>query len=48
MHFNILIYQMADHSEVMQGINRQTGVKYTALAPNVKGFHSAVSIKIGL
>lgn len=35
---------MADHEEVMKGIERHTNTTYAALAPNTKGFNSAVSI----
>lgn len=34
---------MADHKEVMRGIERHPGVQYPVLTPNLKGFHSAVS-----
>jgi len=34
---------MADNEAVMQGITRRTGVTYSALTPNIKGFHNAVS-----
>ncbi|MYK30268.1 MAG: hydroxymethylglutaryl-CoA lyase, partial [Boseongicola sp. SB0670_bin_30] len=35
--------QMADGAEVMAGINRRTGVAYTALTPNMKGFEGALA-----
>ncbi|XP_008943418.1 PREDICTED: 3-hydroxymethyl-3-methylglutaryl-CoA lyase, cytoplasmic-like, partial [Merops nubicus] len=35
--------QMADHKEVMRGIERHPGVQYPVLTPNLQGFHSAVS-----
>lgn len=35
---------MADHNEVLAGIQRCSGVKFTALTPNIKGFQAAVSI----
>ncbi|KAL5013134.1 hypothetical protein ScPMuIL_007404 [Solemya velum] len=35
--------QMADHEEVMKGIERHTNTIYAALAPNTKGFNLAVS-----
>lgn len=34
--------QMGDNAEVMAGIERQPGVLYSVLAPNLKGFESAV------
>lgn len=34
---------MADHKEVMRGIERHPGVQYPVLTPNLRGFHSAVS-----
>ncbi|WP_439113085.1 hydroxymethylglutaryl-CoA lyase [Hydrogenophaga sp.] len=33
--------QMADNHEVMAGIARQSGVRYSVLTPNLKGFESA-------
>jgi hydroxymethylglutaryl-CoA lyase len=33
--------QMADHAEVMTGIRRVEGVRYSALVPNLKGFEAA-------
>ncbi|XP_042675411.1 3-hydroxymethyl-3-methylglutaryl-CoA lyase, cytoplasmic isoform X3 [Centrocercus urophasianus] len=38
--------QMADHKEVMRGIERHPGVQYPVLTPNLKGFHSAVSKRL--
>jgi hydroxymethylglutaryl-CoA lyase len=35
--------QMADAAEVMTGINRKPGVRYSALTPNLKGFESALA-----
>ncbi|KYO47140.1 3-hydroxymethyl-3-methylglutaryl-CoA lyase, cytoplasmic isoform X1 [Alligator mississippiensis] len=35
--------QMADHTEVMRGIERHPGVRYPVLTPNLRGFHSAIS-----
>src|SRR5690554_7976890 len=32
--------QMGDAAEVMAGINRKTGVRYSALAPNLQGFEN--------
>lgn len=34
--------QMADNAEVMAGIRRKTGVRYSVLTPNLKGFEAAV------
>ena len=34
--------QMADNHEVMSGIHRQAGVRYSVLTPNLKGYESAV------
>ncbi|XP_019468759.1 3-hydroxymethyl-3-methylglutaryl-CoA lyase, cytoplasmic isoform X1 [Meleagris gallopavo] len=34
---------MADHKEVMRGIERHPGVQYPVLTPNLKGFHSAIA-----
>ena len=33
--------QMADNAEVMAGIHRQPGVRYSALTPNMQGFQAA-------
>src|SRR4051812_19871455 len=33
--------QMADHTEVLQGIRRRPGVSYPVLTPNLKGFEAA-------
>jgi len=35
--------QMADNHEVMAGITRQDGVRYSVLTPNLKGFEAAVA-----
>jgi hydroxymethylglutaryl-CoA lyase len=35
------IPQMADHTEVMEGIRRKPGVDYPVLTPNLKGFEAA-------
>jgi hydroxymethylglutaryl-CoA lyase len=35
--------QMADNAQVMVGISRQAGVRYSVLTPNVKGFEAAVA-----
>lgn len=37
--------QMADNAEVMAGISRQPGVRYSVLTPNMKGFEAAVGSK---
>ena len=34
--------QMADNHEVMSGLQRQHGVRYSVLTPNLKGFEAAV------
>ena len=34
--------QMADNHEVMSGMTRQAGVRYSVLTPNLKGYESAV------
>jgi hydroxymethylglutaryl-CoA lyase len=35
--------QMADNAEVMRGIAREPGVRYSVLTPNMKGFEAAVA-----
>ncbi|MGH8689155.1 MAG: hydroxymethylglutaryl-CoA lyase [Burkholderiales bacterium] len=35
------IPQMADHTEVLEGIHRHPGVSYPVLTPNLKGFEAA-------
>ena len=35
------IPQMADHTEVLEGIRRKSGVSYPVLTPNLKGFEAA-------
>ncbi len=35
--------QMADNAQVMQGIRRQPGVRYSVLTPNMKGFEAAIA-----
>jgi hydroxymethylglutaryl-CoA lyase len=37
--------QMADNAEVMAGIKRKPGVRYSVLTPNMKGFEAAVLSK---
>ncbi len=37
--------QMADNAEVMAGIRRMPGVRYSVLTPNMKGFEAAVESK---
>jgi hydroxymethylglutaryl-CoA lyase len=37
--------QMADNLEVMAGIQRQPGVRYSVLTPNLKGFEAALAAK---
>ena len=34
---------MADHEQVIKGINKMPGISYSALTPNLKGFQAAVS-----
>lgn len=43
-HRNLSFFtlQMADHTEVMQGINKLPGISYPVLTPNLKGFQAAV------
>lgn len=38
--------QMADGSDVLAGITREQGVRYTALTPNFKGLEAAVKAKV--
>ncbi len=35
--------QMADNTQVMTGIRRQAGVRYSVLTPNLKGFEAALA-----
>ena len=35
--------QMADNAEVMRGVARQRGVRYSVLTPNLKGFEAAIA-----
>lgn len=35
--------QMSDHAEVIRGIRRKSGVCYSALVPNLKGFEAAAA-----
>ena len=37
--------QMADNAEVMAGIARQSGVRYSVLTPNMQGFEAALKSK---
>jgi hydroxymethylglutaryl-CoA lyase len=37
--------QMADNAEVMAGITRQPGVRYSVLTPNMKGLEAALATK---
>ncbi len=37
--------QMADNAEVMAGLQRKAGVRYSALTPNMKGFEAALLSK---
>lgn len=36
--------QMADHTEVLKGIDKHPGISYPVLVPNMKGLEAAVSI----
>jgi hydroxymethylglutaryl-CoA lyase len=38
--------QMADGAEVMAGITRRPGTRYTALTPNIKGYEAARAAKV--
>ncbi len=38
-----LVPQMADNHAVMDGIERQAGVRYSVLTPNLKGFEAALA-----
>ena len=35
--------QMADNAQIMAGIQRQPGVRYSVLTPNMKGFEGALA-----
>jgi len=37
------IIMMADHEQVIRGINKIPGISYPVLTPNLKGFQAAVS-----
>lgn len=37
--------QMGDNAQVMAGIQRQSGVRYSVLTPNMKGFEGALAAK---
>jgi hydroxymethylglutaryl-CoA lyase len=37
--------QMADNAEVMAGVQRQSGVRYSVLTPNMQGFEAALRSK---
>jgi len=37
--------QMADNAEVMAGLQRRPGVRYSVLTPNLKGFEAALATK---
>jgi hydroxymethylglutaryl-CoA lyase len=37
--------QMADNAQVMAGIQRKPGVRYSVLVPNMKGFEAAISVE---
>uniref|UniRef100_A0A2R8MVI3 Hydroxymethylglutaryl-CoA lyase, mitochondrial n=1 Tax=Callithrix jacchus TaxID=9483 RepID=A0A2R8MVI3_CALJA len=38
--------QMADHTEVLKGIQKFPGINYPVLVPNLKGFETAVTKKL--
>uniref|UniRef100_A0A2K5Q532 Hydroxymethylglutaryl-CoA lyase, mitochondrial n=1 Tax=Cebus imitator TaxID=2715852 RepID=A0A2K5Q532_CEBIM len=38
--------QMADHTEVLKGIQKFPGINYPVLVPNLKGFEAAVAKKL--
>ena len=38
----LVLLQMADHTQVMEGILREEGVSYPVLTPNLQGFQEAV------
>ncbi len=38
--------QMADHAEVLQGLQRTGGVTYSALTPNLRGFEAALAARV--
>lgn len=40
--------QMADNAEVMAGIGRKPGVRYSVLTPNLQGFEAAIAAPRGL
>ena len=37
--------QMADNADVMNGIQRQSGVRYSVLTPNAQGFETALKTR---
>jgi hydroxymethylglutaryl-CoA lyase len=39
--------QMADNADVMSGIHRQAGVRYSVLTPNMKGLEAALALPVG-
>jgi hydroxymethylglutaryl-CoA lyase len=39
--------QMADNAQVMQGIQRQAGIRYSVLTPNMKGLEAALALPLG-
>jgi hydroxymethylglutaryl-CoA lyase len=39
--------QMADNAEVMKGMQRQAGVRYSVLTPNMKGLEAALALPVG-
>lgn len=43
----LLWFQMADHIEVLKGIQKFPGINYPVLTPNFKGYQAAVSLLVG-
>ncbi len=37
--------QMADHAEVLSGVDKYPGVSYPVLVPNIKGYEAAVGLR---
>ena len=44
LHVSLPHIKMADHTNVLQGIQRSPNVRYPVLTPNMRGFQAAVSI----
>lgn len=43
LHMVCSFVQMADHTDVLRGIQKKPHVRYPVLTPNIQGFHNAVS-----